>query len=254
MQRIMMLVAVQAVLIGGLHAAAADEKEPTIARGYTLKLKAGHEAEFETGMKKQIKWYKDNNETWQWHTWQWETGENTGQYVFRSPGHYWKDLDDRSERTARARAHFDEAVRPHLESMLGRIQKVLPAVSRWPEDADIPPMVSVLKFNVHYGMGEEFVHVIGKINEAIGKTDWDVQYAWVAGVSGTEVPTFWLVVARTSWTDMAGPDKPFWTMLEDVLGRAESSALKERLVNCVREEHSALARFRPELSYIPTKR
>lgn len=254
MHRIMMLIAVQAVLVGGLHAAAADEKEPTIARGYTLKLKAGHEAEFETGMKKQIKWYKDNNETWQWHTWQWETGEKTGQYVFRSPGHYWKDLDDRSERTARARAHFDEAVRPHLESMHGRIQKVLPAVSRWPEDADIPLMVSVRKFNVHYGMGEEFVHVIGKINEAIGKTDWDVQYAWVAGVSGTEVPTFELVIARTSWTDMAGPDKPFWTMMEEVLGRAESSALRERMVNCVREEHSALARFRPELSYIPTKR
>ncbi len=34
----------------------------------------------------------------------------------------------------------------------------------------------------------------------------------------------------------------------------EQTALRERLVNCVREEHSALARFRPELSYIPTER
>ena len=114
-RRIIMLFAIQAVLVGGLHAAAADEKEPTIARGYTLKVKAGHEAEFEAGMKKQIKWYKDNKETWQWHTWQLETGENTGQYVFRSPGHFWKDLDDRSERTARAKAHFEEAVRLRLD-------------------------------------------------------------------------------------------------------------------------------------------
>ena len=45
-------------------------------------------------------------------------------------------------------------------------------------------MVSVSKFNVHYGMSEEFVHVIGKIHEAIGKTDWGVQYVWVAGECG----------------------------------------------------------------------
>ena len=123
----MFLVVGATTLAGILPAIAADEKPPTISRGYTLKVMPGHMAEFEAGLKKQIEWYKQNNETWHWHAWEWETGENTGQFVFRSPGHYWKDIDDRSERTARASAHFEEAVRPLAYLVVaGRVRLDLP--------------------------------------------------------------------------------------------------------------------------------
>ena len=110
---------IAAVFVVGLPAFAEEEAPPTIARSYLIKAHSGHEAKFEAAMKKQIAWYKENDETWQWHTWRWETGENSGSYVFRSPGHHWKDLDERAERTTRAAAHFQEVLGPHIESTTG---------------------------------------------------------------------------------------------------------------------------------------
>ncbi len=247
----MLLVAGATALAGILPVIAADEKPPTIARHYELEVMPGQEALFEAGMKKQIEWYKNNNETWQWHTWKFETGEKTGQYAVRSPGHYWKDLDDRSERTVRATAHFKEKVKPYVESMQASILKALPDVSNWPDDLGEIPMVSVYEFNIHYGMSEDFVKVIGKINGAIKESNWGVNYAWVARESGGEVPTFFLVIPRKNWADMEGPEKPLWTMLEETLGKAEAAGLKARRRKCVRKQSSALARFHPELSYFP---
>ena len=252
MRKSVKLLVVLFVLVVALPALG-QEEPPMLARGYALKVKPGHEAQFEAAMKKQVEWYKANNETWHWHVWQWETGEDMGEYVFRSPGHYWKDMDDRAERTSRARAHFQSTVSPHTESMRASISEVLPKISRWPTDMGEVPMVSVYEFNVHYGMAEDFVNTIGKIHEAIEESGWPVHYAWLATVSGGEVPTFSLVIPRKSWADMKGPEKPFWPMMEEAVGRAEADAVKASLMECVREQHSALARFRPDLSYIPAQ-
>ena len=42
-------------------------------------------------------------------------------------------------------------------------------------------------------------------------------------------------------------------MIEETLGRQESDAMRAGFRDCVREQHTALARFRPELSYIPSE-
>ena len=240
------------ILASIIPAIAADEKPPTISRGYTLEVKPGQMAEFEAGMKKQIEWYKQNNETWQWHAWELETGAKTGQFVFRSPGHYWKDIDDRSERTARASSHFEEAVLPHLESIQGNLGRTLPDVSDWPDELGIPAMVSVHEFNLNYGRSEWFLQVIEKIHGAIQESNWGLHYVWITRVSGGEVPTFFLVIPHKNWADMEGPEKPFRTMLEETLGKKEAVAVMAGLRECVRKESAALARYRPELSYIPS--
>jgi hypothetical protein len=222
-----------------------------LARGYYLKAKSGHEKEFEDGLKKQIAWYRENNETWRWHTWQWETGEDFGQYIFRSPGHSWQDMDDRAERSKLARAHFMEVVSPHLESMGAGIGMILPHVSHWPEDLGMAPMVTVYEFNLNYGMSEEFMHTITKIHKAIVDSQWPVHYGWSVTISGGEMPTFWLVMPHASWADMKEPEKPFMAMLEETIGRPEAQSVMASLRECVRVQRSALARFRPELSYTP---
>ena len=69
--------------------ALAQERDPeaVISRGISLEVKLDRTAEFESAMKQQIEWYRQNDETWHWHCWQWETGPKTGDFVFRSPGH-----------------------------------------------------------------------------------------------------------------------------------------------------------------------
>ena len=231
--------------------AQAQEEPGTLARNYYIKVKAGHTADFEEAMKKQIQWYGQNDESWAWHAWQWETGDQAGQFMLRSPGHHWKDLDDRAERTARATAHFQEVVGPHLESLGASIGQILPDVSHWPDDYGDVSMVSVYDFRVHYGMDEDFRETIGQIHEAIGEAKWPVTYAWGVTVSGGEVPNYWLVIPHKSWADMQGPEKPFWEMMEETVGRKDAGAIRASLRDCIKEERRSLARFRPDLSYIP---
>ena len=239
--------------LAAVPALADSHEEPAIVRSYDLIVEPEDQAAFEAGMKKQVEWYEKNDETWHWHTWQWETGENMGHYVFRSPGHHLKDLDARSERGAQARAYFMKQVGSHLEAMRGSIDKVMNDLSNWPQDLGTVPMVEAIEFKVHYGMSEAFVHATTKIHKAITESGWPVHYAWLTIVSGGEVPTFWLVIPYQSYAEMEGPEKPFWAMMEEMIGRAESDALKAELTRCVRSQHSGLARFRPELSYIPAE-
>jgi hypothetical protein len=253
MSRIVKLSVLLVALAVALPVLADDDEPGMLARAYTLKVKSGHQAEFEAGVKKQIEWYEKNNETWHWHLWQLETGEDIGNYVFRSPSHTWADLDARTERGSEARAHFMEHVSPHLDSISGAIGEILPDLSHWPEDIPMVPMVSVYEFSLHYGMVEDFIHTIGKIHEAIQETDWPVDYAWGVTVSGGEVGTMWLVIPLQSWADMKGPDKPFNAMLEEALGRADADAVMVSMRKCVRESHNFVARLRTDLSYMPSQ-
>ena len=238
-----------AISLSGL--AVAQEPEANIAIGYDLDVKMGHQAEFEAAIKEQVSWYHRNNETWSWHTWQWVTGENSGGYVFRSPGHTLADFDRRSERTSRAREQFLEVVGPHLNSIEGAMGAVQTKISDWPEDLGEVPLVTVYRYQVHYGMAQEFEHAITKIHEAIQEANWGIKYAWVAKMNGGELPTYVLVIPHKNFQDMAPPDKPFWKMLDEQVGRTESDALRAALLKCVREQTSGLALFRADLSYMP---
>lgn len=230
---------------------AAQETEANIAISYDLDVKMGQQGEFEAAIKEQISWYHRNNETWQWHTWQWVTGENVGGYVFRSPGHTLADFDARSERTERARENFFTVVAPHLNSMQGTMMAVKPQISDWPETLGEMQLVTVYRYQLNYGMAQEFEHAIKRIHEAIQEADWGIKYTWVAKMNGGEMPGYALVIPHKDFQDMAPPDKPFWKMLDEQLGRTESDALRAALLKCVSKQESGLARFRADLSYMP---
>ena len=253
MSRIVKLSVFLVALAVALPVLAGDDEPGMLARSYVLDVKSGHEAEFLAGVKKQMEWYKKNDESWHWHLWQYETGPDIGSWIFRSPGHTWEDLDARTGRGAEARAHFMEHVSPHLESLSGVIFESLPALSQWPEDYGEVPMVSLYEFRLHYGMADEFFHTIGKIHGAIQESGWPVDYAWGVTRSGSELGTVWLVVPMKGWADMKGPEKQFDAMLEETLDRPDADAIAESMKRCVRESHTSVARFRPDLSYIPAE-
>jgi hypothetical protein len=231
--------------------AMAQDDNANISVGYDLEVKMGHQLEFESAIQEQLSWYRQNNETWHWHCWAWVTGENSGGYVFRSPGHTLADFDARAERTTRARNNFLKKVGPHLESMRGVMGATMPNISHWPDDLGEVPMVSVYWFNLNYGMSDKFENAIARIHEAIQEAEWGLNYSWGTTISGGEMPTYTLVIPHKNFQGMAPPPKPFWKMMDETVGRAESDALRAALQECVRKERSALAKFRPELSYMP---
>jgi hypothetical protein len=242
---------VAGLAILAMSVGAAAQNDGLYSRDYTLDVKWGHETEFEAAIKEQVSWYRQNRETWHWHLWQYETGPHVGDYIFRSPSHTLEEMDQRSERAQRARANFMEVVAPHLDGMSARIMKLIPELTAWPEDASDVRMVTVLTFKVNYGMNEEFEHIIGRIHGAFRAMNSPAKYAWVEAVSGDASGTYLAAIPHRNYADIAPPPQPFWEMIRGQIGSVETAALRIGLMKTVKEEHSALLRFREDLSYMP---
>ncbi len=229
----------------------AQDEPGTLARGFSLTIKPGMAQQFEEAYKQHIAWHRQQNDTWEWHTWQYETGERLGQYLVRTPGHHWEDFDAHAEFSAADTADFVAGAGQYVASVSSTFSRVLPKVSRWLEGDARPAFVEVLTFRLRYGASGEFNYLIKKINEAINKSDWPVHYAWLTTVSGGKLGTYTLVLPRKNWADFKEPEKPFPAMLEGVYGRVETDKLLKAFSKSVLSESSQIARFRPDLSYIP---
>ena len=58
--------------------------------------KAGMQAQFEEGRKKHSAFHAAQKDTWKIYVWEIVSGERTGAYMQATPGHNWKDFDDRA--------------------------------------------------------------------------------------------------------------------------------------------------------------
>ncbi len=253
MQKVLILIMVCLVLTPFAAAGEGEAERGKLAMNFELMVKPGQEMKFEEALKKQVEWYASNKDQWSWHTWQWVTGNHFGQYVFRSPGHHWADMDARGDLSAKAYAHYIEVVRPHLKTASSSIEMFLEDVSHWPEDYGDVPYVSVHSFYLKYGKSQEFHNVLKRIHRTVKEAGWPETFGWITPVSGDRMPLYILVLPHKNWADMAEPEKPFWKMLEETAGRAEADSIREGLVSCVEKQVSALAKFRPDLSYMPEK-
>ncbi len=250
MRRTGMFLVVLSLLLLALPVLAQDEPG-TLARGFFLTIKPGMTQQFEEAYKQHIAWHRQQNDTWTWHTWQYETGAQLGQYVVRTPGHHWEDFDAHAEFNAADAADFFAGPGQYVGSASSVFSRLLPKVSRWPEGDAIPAFVEVLTFRLRYGSGREFNYAIKKVTEAINKSDWPVHYAWLTTLRGGEFGTYILVLPHENWADFKEPEKPFEAMLEEVYGRVEADKVLKAFTKAVRSESSQIARFRPDLSYMP---
>jgi len=230
---------------------ATQEEEANIARIIFQNVKPGMEAQYEAGRKAHMAWHKAQNDTWAWNVWETVSGPNTGQYGVGTFGHNWSDFDNPSVSDEADEADFQDNIAPYVNPPVIQYYASLPKVSRGWEGT--PKMLEIIDFHVEYGESQTFNYLIRKFHEAIGKTNWPVQYEWYALVNGGKRGTYVLVLPRGSWAAFKGPEKPFDAMLEEAYGRQEAEALLHKYSKIVKYTENAIIETRPDLSYIPEK-
>ncbi len=242
------------ILVAPVAAAAAEPETESISRVTVWKAKPGMESKLEEGVKKHNEWHRKQNDTWTLSTWRIESGERTGLYL-RIAGHRrWEDFDAEEKWAEADDADSQVNIQPYLDSAKASFFESLPDVSR-PEEGGTPPkLAEVLFFHLNQGRARDFMLLIKKAHEAIQKVSWPVHYEWYSLENGGEGPLFALVIPHASWTSMKGPELSFGAMLEKALGRDEAQAILTGFDAAVRTERSELARFRPELSYLPARK
>lgn len=242
---------VVAMLLAGLLAlpAATQEKPGAVARVYTMKIKPGMGKQFEEGRKRHVDWHRKQKDSWRWSASQVVTGERTGQYIFGTFDHAWKDFDLPSDFAAADGADAGVNMDPYVESESNGFYLYLPDISLPIEGEARYYQLASLRLNM--GTEEEFIYVMGKIREAIAKTKWLPAYEVYALVNGGEHPNFVIVLPRANWAAFEPPAKTFEKMFEDAYGREEADALLRRFYHAVRSERTEIVENRPDLAYQP---
>jgi len=232
---------------------AAQQKSDNVARVTAWKIKPGMVQQFEQGLKRHNEFHHKQQDKSAFYTFQVISGEGTGIYLRVAVGRNWEDFDAEEKTAAADAADSATNVLPYIEGGITRYYVFLPDVSR-PTAGDEPSaLASVLTFHLKIGQTEDFLYSIRKIHEAIGKTNWPVNYEWYTLVNGGEGPTFVLVLPRKNWADFKEPAKSFDKMLDEAFGHHEAELLLKHLDSTIHSEGSEIVRYRPDLSYRPEK-
>ena len=227
----------------------AQEKPGTVAGVWHVKLKPGMRQQFEQANKRHMEWHRQQKDTWAVDVWEIASGQRVGQYGYGSFGHHWKDLDSHAKFDEADMADYYANVAPYVESMVGGYYLYHPEMSRPMEGA--APLLEVVEYHLNIGGESDFLMALRKVQEAIQKSNYPVNYYTYELFNGGEHPTYVFTFPHKNWADFEPPEQTLRAVLEKVYGREEAeSVLKlfDKSVHCVRSE---IAASRPDLSYAP---
>jgi hypothetical protein len=235
--------------------ALAQQKTVNIGEVYVMVPKPGMAKQFEEGRKRHMAWHKKQNDAWSWNTWQVITGEATGAYLSTTFDHTWKDFDDWYAKFATAdSADVDTNITPYLAATSGSVWQYMANVSRPPDSQAPPKMAEVLHFMVKPDAESDFNYALGKIDEAIKKTNWTAHYMTYSLANGGEGPHYVIVFPHDSWADMAEPEVSFDAMMEKAFGKHEGEAVSKEIDRTLKSEWSEMLVYRADLSYVPASK
>ena len=253
MRNVKMIVALFIALWLGFASQKVFAQANNIARLYFIDVKSGHGAKFEAALKEHVQWRKQAGDPWTWYVHQVVNGENLGDFVIRSGGHTWADLDSYSDFLAKGAVEFNKTVTPHIESTSNLITAVDTTNINWYPNNDDVNLISVTTYRLKPGHARAFTQAVNKIHTAIKEHNRKVYYAFAWTVNGTVGPSVTLVLPYKNWAEMEGPDEDLRTFLERVMGSDESQKVFEQFNSTYYSRKTSVIRVRRDLSVIPDK-
>jgi hypothetical protein len=251
------IVSLAVLLLAAVVSVWGQSQPKTLARIYTIKVKAGEGQQWEAGLKRFHVWAHQHNLEGNTYTWSVITGSGEGEYIIGQFGHSWADFATMQKHSAEVGVgkELQETVAPYIESVVTSYYNFLPDLSITPPDPGKPPtpLSSVTVFTLKPGGVGPVVAAIKQADEAINKTHWGGHNnpgGWYVLVNGGEGPE---IVLTNGMQDLAGMQPPatsFEAMLESVYGKVGAAALMHSFNRQVRSIRTELIAYRPDLSYI----
>jgi hypothetical protein len=211
--------------------------------------KPGMQMQFEEGRKKHSAFHAAQKDTWRVYVWEITSGERTGAYMQASPGHSWKDFDDRAAFNKLDGPDVAKNMEPSSGASGTAYYVYRDDLSLTKPPANPAKMRTTVSYTLIPEHFNDFIDSVKKINAAIQKTNFPVKPSrWYALANGGETPTFVLITDRATWGDMEPPEKKLEDALKEAYG--DASALDTLRKSC-RKIVSEMSTYREDLSYIP---
>jgi len=148
-------------------------------------------------------------------------------------------------------ADFYTHIAPHLADMSSSIRTFEPTLSNWPEGIGSPPLVEMSVFELTYEGFRTFRQAITKIHDAVLEKDPGRHFVWFTTVNGSNGPEMTLAIPHADWASFKADEKPLWTLIGEVYGPDEVTALQKAIGTSVRSQTTSVMRYREDLSYNP---
>jgi len=229
-------------------AAHASVANGNVADRWVLWVKAGHEKEFEAGVKEHVAWRKKNGEPFSWMAYQPIAGTDLTYYVFRSDGHQWKDFDTEEAWSMKAKADdaYEKQVGPYVEKVAHFFEEIDDAHSHMVGDPKDYKYFSVITRNLKSGSRAEAMAAIEKIHKALTDQKWPYPYRLAWSIGGKD--SLRIVLPMKSYADMADPNPSLYQVLAKALGAEDSAATLKSFGSSFELADHTVAIVRPDLS------
>jgi hypothetical protein len=236
--------------------AAAQTAPASIAAIETQTPKNGMTQQYEQGRKQKAEWHQQRKDPQPLYVFETMTGDSTGTYLVGRLDQHWADMDKPAIPDASDTEEYSKVIGAYVQSISDRYYEFLPKLSNPDPSTNAPAkFTQLVTFRIHRDKISEFRGALGRIGEAVKKTQWPIHYEFYELVSGGYDGTFVLAEPHASWADFEDkPDvKPLREMLKDAFGQAEADSIYGRLEGAIETEYVEILQFRPDLSYIPAK-
>jgi len=248
-----LLLGLAAVLMLSLFSQNLFAQAKNLAKEYYIKVAPGHGSDFVSALKQHAEWRKKAGDPWSWTVYQVVNGQNLGDYIIRSGGHTWGDLDSYEDFLAKGSVEFNKNVAPHIASITSMINSVDTACVNWPANNDEVKLLSVLVFHLKPGHEWPFSQVVHKFDKAIKANNREDHYALVWTENGLPGPRAALVFPFRNWAEMQGPEESFGAFTFRVFESYEAQKLWDDFNGSFSSTETFVLKVRPDLSVLPDK-
>lgn len=190
--------------------------------------KAGHEQQFNEGLKNHMAFRSEQGDPWRWSVYTPLLGDDLGRIAVRSCCHTWADVDAYSEwlkENAAVGAHFGEHVAPHVEKYEHYFEEIDWANSHWNSEAGPYTYFAVTNFTLKAGQADEFHAAREKMSQIAINQGWaDSTRSWLWATTIGGKPSVSVIVPYKNFAGMASAGEGFADFLARQLGSAEAAA------------------------------
>ena len=212
---------------------------------YTLTPKSGNGPAVRAALADYTDWLRQQNDDWGWGVFQVVQGENVGDWILRSGGHDWGDLDERYDDLGpRAVQRFQSNVLPLLESLTSQTTRSDPALTNNPPDTGYR-----LFHLTSYRMADQaaFNEAIARALQAYEEAGHTYYASYDDVLVGPNQPVKTRVRWYKTWADFENAPNTV-ELMTDVYGENEAAEILQRLNEAIESTEDQVIRYFPEMA------
>jgi hypothetical protein len=250
-QKTMRMVMVVSFMVTGLSmTSVAQAQQKFILSTTEFTVKAGHEHDFEEGIKAWKACYLENKGEWTWTMWQRYNGKGSV-YVLASRSENWAKMDDENDEAGK-KCHLIAMYQivPYIESSENNFATSVPEWSKTtPAEMGV---IWVSFFQVENSV--LFKEVVKEISDITQKAEGDKRGYWYDVDGGSpDAADYYVTTPYKNFAALDVKRDAVWEMVEKAKGKEETEKLRTKFRSSLQDSWAYLYKRMDDLSNNPVK-